>query len=311
MPLPRPRRGLLTFLIFLVLSGLFWLSTSLNGYYDYEVELPVELCDVPTHLVLTSEEVPVVRVTVHDKGFVLLQYLRRSKITAVQVPFATYSTQANRLVVSSAELHKLIAKKLVNSTSIVSVKPEKIDMTYIEGFAKRVPVQLIGNLTPAKDYYLEHTELSPSQVTVYASRSDIDAISAVDTELCEMTDFCDTVRSTVRLVAPENTKVVPATVEVTLFPDVLTEQEVTVPITATALPDGIILRTFPSEVVVHYTVGAAMFRTIDVAAFKVEVDYDELLPEAEKCCIALTELPPGVKTATLDINEVDYLLENR
>ena len=65
--------------------------------------------------------------------------------------------------------------------------------------------------------------------------------------------------------------IVPSEVKVTFCPDVLTEESVEVPIQAVNMPQGKVLRTFPSKVKVIFTTGASMFRSIQAANFNVIV----------------------------------------
>ena len=68
-------REFLVFLFFLILSGAFWLLMSLNETYEKEIEVPVQLVEVPKNVVLISDSTVNVRVAVRDKGFSLLAYL--------------------------------------------------------------------------------------------------------------------------------------------------------------------------------------------------------------------------------------------
>ncbi len=45
-------------------------------------------------------------------------------------------------------------------------------------------------------------------------------------------------------------KIVPQMVRLAVYPDVLTEESVDVPVTAINVPDNMVLRTFPSKVAV-------------------------------------------------------------
>ena len=80
-------REFLIFLFFLLLSGTFWLLMALNETYEREVEVPVQLVEIPKNIVLTSDTTTNVRVMVHDKGFSLLAYLYGNKIHAINVKF--------------------------------------------------------------------------------------------------------------------------------------------------------------------------------------------------------------------------------
>ena len=78
------------------------------------------------------------------------------------------------------------------------------------------------------------------------------------------------------------------------------------------MPDGKILRTFPSRVTVTFTVGASIFRSITPDRFKVVVDYNELMANpSDKCNIYLRSVPHGVRNARLSVNKVDYLIEEQ
>ncbi len=305
----RPRREVFVFLVFLVLSGLFWLSTALNGYYDYEIDLPVVVNGMPANIIQT-DSLDVVRVSVHDKGYTLLQYAQRKNLSSLSIDFQTFRKPNGRCAVSAVELHKLVTKRLQNSTSISSVKPDKIEFGFIEGVAKNVSVRLNGDFVPAKNYYLEHTEISPSHVTLYAPADEIDTIHFAVTERLNIEDFSDTVSQNVKIRAAARTKVVPAEVTVTLYPDVLTEEEVEVPVAAVNVPEGTILRTFPARVKVRFTVGASMYRNVNASQFKVQMDYNDIAIGAEKCRVRLAAAPKGVKSAALETDEVDYLIEN-
>ncbi|MCD8281829.1 MAG: YbbR-like domain-containing protein [Prevotella sp.] len=306
----RPRRSFFVFLVFLVLSGLFWLSTALNGYYDYELDLPVVVTGLPSNIILTGDSADVVRVAVHDKGFALLQYSRLKNVRALVINFPTYQRQGNKCVLSAAELHKLITKRLQGSTTINSIKPERIELSYVEGVGKSVPVRLTGNIEPAKNYYLEHTELHPSHVTLYAPAGEIDSVRYAYTEELNAVNFTDTLQAMVRLKTVSGQKVVPDEVAVTLYPDVLTEEEAEVRVMPVNVPEGTILRTFPSRVKVRFAVGVSMYRNINTSQFIVEADYGKISEDAEKCPLTLAQIPKGVKQASLVTSEVDYLIEN-
>ena len=73
-----------------------------------------------------------------------------------------------------------------------------------------------------------------------------------------------------------------------------------------------VLRTFPSKVTVRFTIGASLFRTIKPNLFKVVVDYEELAANpSDKCTLQLRSVPRSVSKASLEIDRVDYLLEQQ
>ena len=140
----------------------------------------------------------------------------------------------------------------------------------------------------------------------------LDSIKYVNTEPLNIRNLTDTVIKDVALYRIKGVKYVPEKVKVSICPDILTEEKCEVPIEAVNMPEGKILRTFPSRVTVTFTVGASLFRTISPDRFKVVVDYNELMAEpSDKCNIYLRSIPHGVRNARLSVAQVDYLIEEQ
>ena len=305
-------REFLIFLFFLFLSGTFWLLMALNETYEREIEIPVQLVDIPKNVVLTSDTTTNVRVTLRDKGFSLLAYLYGNKTRTVKVKFNTYAKKTGAGVITSAEFQKLIFRQLFNSSQIVSVKPDKFEYFFNYGLKKKVPVRLNGRILPGQSYYLSKAYFTPDSIEIYASREMLDSIKYVNTELLSIKNITDTLVRHVALHKIKGVKYVPDKVKISICPDVLTEESVEVPIVAVNMPDGKVLRTFPSRVTVTFTVGASLFRTIRPEGFKVVADYNEVTANpSEKCNIYLRAVPHGVRNARISVNQVDYLIEEQ
>ena len=305
-------REFLIFLFFLFLSGAFWLLMALNETYEKEIEIPVQLVEIPKNVVLTSDTTTIVRVTVRDKGFSLLAYLYGNKINPISVKFKNYAKKTAVGVIPQAESQKIMSRQLFSSSAILSMKPDKYEYFFNYGLKKRMPVRLIGKIIPGQSYYLSKITFSPDSVDIYASREMLDSIKHVNTEPLNIRNLTDTVIKDVALYRIKGVKYVPEKVKVSICPDILTEEKCEVPIEAVNMPEGKILRTFPSRVTVTFTVGASLFRTISPERFKVVVDYNELMAEpSDKCNIYLRSVPHGVRNARLSVAQVDYLIEEQ
>lgn len=301
-------REFLTFFFFLVLSTIFWLMTALNETYEREIGVPAYLVNIPKNVVVTSDMEDTVRVTVRDKGFALLAYTYGEGIRPINVNFQS----AINGVVSSQELMKMINQRFSGSSKIVQVKPDRLDFHYNYGLSRQVSVKMAGHVVPGKSFYLARTRFWPEKVTVYGSKQALDSLRFVKTVPINITNFNDTVLRTVALETIKGVKIVPNTVRIGLYPDILTEENIEVPITAINMPEGKVLRTFPQRVTVNFIVGASMFRSISPEQFAVVVDYNEIIDHpSDKCSIHLRETPQGVRNARLKMTHVDYLIEEQ
>lgn len=306
-------REFLTFFFFLVLSTIFWLMTALNETYEREIGVPAYLVNIPKNVVVTSDMEDTVRVTVRDKGFALLAYTYGEGIRPINVNFQSAITrQSGYGVVSSQELMKMINQRFSGSSKIVQVKPDRLDFHYNYGLSSQVSVKMSGHVVPGKSFYLARTRFWPEKVTVYGSKQALDSLRFVKTVPINITNFNDTVLRTVALETIKGVKIVPNTVRIGLYPDILTEENIEVPITAINMPEGKVLRTFPQRVTVNFIVGASMFRSISPEQFAVVVDYNEIIDHpSDKCSIHLRETPQGVRNARLKMTQVDYLIEEQ
>ena len=306
------KREFLIFLLFLCVSAVFWLMLALNETYSEEIEVPVCLTGVPDGVAVTSNSEDTVRVTIRDKGYFLLSYMYGNVIRGVDVDYKTYVKTSDYVCITSQEIQRSVATQLYGTSSIVSVKPDKVEFYYTKGDSKTVPVEITGKIQAAANYYIAKVSVEPATVSVYAPESMIDSITAALTEQITYNDLTDTMTVSVALQQTTGVKFVPATVKVTMSPDILIEETAEVTVTAINLPEGKVLRTFPSKVAVSFTVGAAAYRNIDYSLFVVEADYDDITAHpTEKCHLTLRQTPDEVRSAGLKQTTVDYLIEEQ
>ena len=299
----------LIFLFFLALSGAFWLLMTLNETMEREFKIPMRLTGVPRNAVVTGELPDTVRVTVRDKGFTLVTYDFRPLVFR----FSNYADEdEGKGVIPLTDVQKQVLSQMYGSSKLLQVKPGAFDFYFTYGTSKKVPVVFRGKITTSKSYYLAHTEFYPSIVTVYANKQQLDKLQTVEIEPFNYRNLQDTIRQAVKIRKIRGVKIVPSTVRLSVYPDVLTEEAIEVPITAINMPPGMVLRTFPSKVTVRFTIGASLFRTIKPNLFKVVVDYEELAANpSDKCTLQLRSVPRSVSKASLEIDRVDYLLEQQ
>lgn len=299
----------LIFLFFLALSGAFWLLMTLNETMEREFKIPMRLSGVPRNAVITGELPDTVRITVRDKGFTLVTYDFRPLVFR----FSNYADEdEGKGVIPLTDVQKQVLSQMYGSSKLLQVKPGAFDFYFTYGTSKKVPVVFRGKITTNKSYYLAHTEFYPSMVTVYANKQQLDKLQTVEIEPFNYRNLQDTIRQAVKIRKIRGVKIVPPTVRLSVYPDVLTEETIDVPITAINMPPGMVLRTFPSKVTVRFTIGASLFRTIKPNLFKVVVDYEELAANpSDKCTLQLRSVPRSVSKASLEIDRVDYLLEQQ
>lgn len=303
----------LIFLFFLALSGIFWLSLTLNETYEREFSVPVSVVGVPKNAVLTSDEVDTVRVTIRDKGIMLVFYKYGDALKHIELPFHNYTHNNGTGQIPASEIQKRIYQNLVSSSKITAIKPEKMEFFYNYGTKKQVPVRWSGRVIPEELYFISKVSYEPDSVTIYASQEKLDSINMVYTEQLNYANFRDTLIVDCNLAKLKGVKTVPDHIRIKFFTDVLTEERISnIPIVGINMPEGKVLRTFPAKTSVSFVAGVSVYRNLKPEDFTVIVDYDEIRRNpSEKCHVYLKNVPSGISRAKLETNMVDYLIESQ
>lgn len=308
--LNRKNREFLIFLFFFFVASFFWLIQTLNYDYEAEFAIPLRLKNVPDDVVLTLPPPQEVRVTVKDKGTVLMNYLFGQSFYPITLDFKDYSKSGNQIRLLSSNLQKFIVPQLLISSRITSMKPDTLDIIYTKEKAKKVPVQLVGHYTAGQQYYISKVQYRPDSVTVFAPEKILDTIRYAYTEPIELKNMTDTTVTRTLLKRIKGAKFVPNFIDIRFLVDIYTEKTVEVPIEGTGFPINKSLKTFPSKVKVTFQVGLSRFKDITADYFSIEIPYKELLKcKNDKYTVKLKNMPKDVGHIRISPNEIDFLIE--
>ena len=310
--LAKKSREFLIFLFFMFVSFSFWLLQVLNDDYETEYTVSLRMKDVPDNVVLTSELPSKMKITLKDRGTVLVNYSLGQGLMPLTLDFAEYSDKGNQVRIPSITLAKKITAQLSQSTKLVAIKPDTLEFIYTKGAAKTVPVKICGTITPERQYYVSDTIFSPDSVRVYAPKSILDTITAAYTKTIDFEEVSDTVRKCVSFASVKGARFIPDYSDLTLKVDVYAEKTVDVPVVGVNFPHDKVLRTFPSKAKVTFQIGLSRFMEVGADDFQVVVDYDDLQNEGgDKCKLQLKEIPKGVNHVRVNPNEMDYIIEQK
>ena len=307
--LSQKSREFLIFLFFVFVSFCFWLLQVLNDDYETDLSIPLRMKNVPENVVLTSELPKELKVTVNDRGTVLVNYLLGQTLYPVTLDFDEYTDKGSQVRIPISTLNKRIISQFNQSTKLVSVKPDTLEYIYTKGKGKKVPVTLRGEIKSDRLYYISDILFTPDSVMVYAPNEILDTITSAYTEFIEEEQVSDTIRRRIALTPVKGARFTPSYSDMTLLVDMYSEKVVEVPVYGINFPKDKLLRTFPSKVKVSFQVGLRLFRSITADDFKVGVDYEELKEGKEKCKPILIESPLHVNHVRISPSEIDYIIE--
>ena len=308
----KKNREFLIFLFFLFTSFVFWMLRALNETYETEITIPLKLKNVPSDLIITTGLPEKIRVTLKDKGSVLIKYIYGQTFSPVWVDYNDYEASGNagRVVIQEADVQKKIMLQLLSSTRIVSLRPSLPEFYYNRGMKKTVPIILSGRVKTASQYYLEGVHYTPDSAIVYASNSILDTLTAIYTTPVNLKGISANTTMQVMLSPIRGAKFIPETVKVALKVDMYTEKTVEVPIVGINFPATKDLRTFPSKANITFRVGMNHFKAITAEDFALVITYEDLLKNQQsKYRLNLKSIPEGISQVRIIPHEVDYLIE--
>ncbi len=300
----------LIFLFFVVLSFSFWLFQTLNEVYERSFTIPVKLENVPGNVVITTELPDNISLTLQDKGVVLYSYVYGQKFKPVVIDYNAYSTTGGHSRILSDDVMKQVKPQLQPGTHVLSLKPDTLEFFYNYGLSKRVPVKFQGAIRTSSLSYLSKQEFSHDSVTVYASESMLDTITAAHLTPFYVADFSDTLVTTIEVQPIKGAKFIPKEVTLSLQADRLVEKTVQVPIRSLNFPANKVLRTFPAKANITFQVGMSNYRKINAENFEIYLDYESLQGNAtDRVHLFLKSEPEGALRIRINPQDVEYVIE--
>lgn len=300
----------LIFLFFLALSSVFWIFQTLDETYEEDFQVPLELRNVPSNVVITTDLPENLHILLRDKGSQLLAYRYTRQFKPVVVDYNTYSNPSGHVSILGNELQRQIAAQLLPGTQMLGLKPDTLDFYYNFGQFKRVPIRPLGEVRAGRLYSLAKTVYSEDSVTVYASREQLDTITAAYLQPFNLRNLTDTTHVKSNFVKVKGAKFVPAQIGVTFCIDRLVEKTIQVPVQQVNFPASKQLRTFPATVKVTFQVGMGLYRKITSENFVLVVNYEDLLKNKSTYChLSLKTIPEGVSHVRISPQDVEYVIE--
>lgn len=309
--LSKSSREFFIFSFFFCIAGIYWLLQTLNNDYEAEFSIPVQLQDIPTNAVITTDIQPSIKVRVHDKGTALTRYKLSQGNQTLRLSFADYATSHRSHVrIPFKDYSDALLSLFSNSARIVSTQPDTLEYYYTISRSVKLPVRLSGQVRAARHCYIADTLFTPDSVEVYATREVLDTLSAAPTEYLHLTDISDTLTTRVQLASIKGIKFIPSSTTLKLPTDIYTEKTVEVPIQSIYFPAGKTFRAFPSKVQVTFQIGLSRFKQVTEEDFLISVTYNEIVNLGEaKYQVKLAKIPDDISHIRINPSEVDFLIE--
>ena len=271
------RKEVLTFLLFVMVSGFFWIVQTSREETAAEFMVDLRIENQPQDMVFTTHIPSQLKVTITDINSRLLNYSVNDRLQSLSVEFDRYADAIGNFRISAAELQSLLREQLFSSTTITAVTPSLIDARFALTEGRKLPVFVRGLFLPADNYRLRDLIIEPDSVIINAPNVVLDTMQFIYTTPVTHYDMRDTLVEMLPLDLPLGVKATPSSVKVTApvaqYVEKVFENLV---VKTTDLPKGKRLLIFPYAIQLTCLVDFQHFRNLSADEFSVSVSYKDI-----------------------------------
>lgn len=306
---------LLVFCFFLAVSFGFWLLQALNETLEREVQVNLDLENVPPDVVIIDSLPSALSVVIHDRGLALARHSFSTLFhpNHLEIDFTKCETKKNEaeVYISAAEIRRMFGQVFAPTTSIQSYSPDTLRFSYNHGLSRTLPVRLAGSFKAQSQNYIQSIQIEPDSVRVFAPATMLDTMHSVYTEAFLIDGLHEAGSYHVGLHKQKLVKYDPKEISIKVNVGYYTEKTVRVPIIGLNFPADRKLRTFPAQANITFRVESGRYHQITAEDFVLATTYEELMDNTadSKLLLHLRTVPEGVSNVRISPLEVDYLIE--
>ena len=306
---------LLVFCFFLAVSFGFWLLQALNETLEREVQVNLDLENVPPDVVIIDSLPSALSVVIHDRGLALARHSFSTLFhpNHLEIDFKKFATEQNEaeVYISAAEIRRMFGQVFAPTTSIQSYSPDTLHFSYNHGLSRTLPVRLAFSFKAQSQNYIQSIQIEPDSVRVFAPATMLDTMHSVYTEAFLIDGLHEAGSYHVGLHKQKLVKYDPKEISIKVNVGYYTEKTVRVPIIGLNFPADRKLRTFPAQANITFRVESGRYLQITAEDFVIATTYEELMDNTadSKLLLHLRTVPEGVSNVRISPLEVDYLIE--
>lgn len=263
------RERVIVFSVAFFISMALWFMVNLSREYNINIQVPIQLVNLPDNLALSSDVPENAVVNITGEGWNLIPVYTNP-------PVIRLSAESRQINLNEQFRSQMSAYSNLN---IVQVEPASLTIETEEKASKRVPVETRVDLDFRSQFGLvQDPVFEPDSVTVTAARSRLDEIDSWQTEETEIDDINRSFERDIDLRPPGfNITIEPMQVNMTVEVSEYTEAEVRIPVRTRNLPAGKAITYNPSSVTVRFDVPIDLYADVQgTRPFTAYVDYEEI-----------------------------------
>ena len=306
------KKRLRVFLLFLLLSLIFWMLIKLSKDYISDIEFNLAYTDIPQSKLLQNVPDQKIRVTVRTVGFKLLKYGLKPRTLNYDLNDIERKKKSDLYFSLTKSKINFLQAQLSAETTVLKVKPDTLFFDLGVKKSKKVKVISHVNIQFKPGFNLTtEKEFSPSMVKISGPGKAIDTVNEVHTEILEMKNISDSFEKKIKLIAPSSS-ITLSTNEITVKGKVekITQGTFILSYQIINLPKKYLISTYPKEVKVVFQVALSDYNKISENSFKIQCDYKHTEDNNLEYLIPkIVEKPDILFDVKVIPNKIEYLIK--
>lgn len=297
-----------TFLLFLLISSMFWFLQSLDDEKDLKTSLPVEYINIPQNMILVQEPPKTISVQLRDKSLNLINYIL-GRVEPITIDLSLLPQDRERVVLSREGLITIIKKELKPSSQLINIYSDSLVLLYANKEGTPIPVKINSDITMSNNsVQTDEIKINPSSVKIYADSSILSKIKEVESELVVLRNISDTTITKVRLKDIYGAKIEPKEVEVMIPVEELVSKKITLPIGQINFPEDRSAVTFPANVEAEVLIPMLQYSNTTASKFILNIDYNQCDFTKKKIPLIISQKPEYVEKISITPDSVEFII---
>lgn len=294
------------FLLFLILSFVFWFFTKFSKEYTALMSFQLQFENIPPGVILNTTTTDI-EATLSASGFQFLYYYYWDNL--LKIDLSSIAFEGGTASVALNAQFQSMQNQLLGNSQLLNLFPANLDIKYTAQTLKRVPVRIPYRFSMALGYGVSRLEISPDSIDIIGPPKQLKDVNHVEVVPFLMKEISTSFRKELKLKQPsaKGVKMLPSAVEVALEVDQFSERSFKLPIEINNLPDSLAIKLFPREAGLTFSASLSRLKEIKKEDFILAISYEEISLN-RTATVYLKQSPSGVKNVRIDPKTVEYLV---
>ncbi len=304
-------RNYKVFLVFVMISTIFWLLIKFSKEYTTLVKFTVIYTSVPKDVVWDEVPKNYLYISTMASGFQHLGYAFGGK--KIYLDMSEIRSLGNdQYFLLPEEQISSIMHQFPSNLELVYRNPDSIFFDLSRKIEKKIPVILKDSLSLAPSFQFKGKALiSPDSILISGPESLVSEIDEIETEVLLKENIRENNTESVRLkpLNIDKVEMSESKVNVSLSVEQFTQNTIEVPIIIRNVPTGYLLKIFPDKIDVTFNTALSNFESINPSLFHVIADYNKIdVDNSQFIPLDLKLLNDKAELVKFEPSEVEFLL---